>query len=156
MLLNMNQTGNLGTLIRMSDWFGLRNILCSSDCCDCYNPKVVRATSGSLARVRVHYIENLHETLKNLDAPLLGASMDGRNIYEEDSFPKNQDAVLVMGSEGQGLSPEVREVLHGFVSIPSYSSPNNNGNCSHSTGAESLNVAMAASILISEIKRASG
>jgi tRNA G18 (ribose-2'-O)-methylase SpoU len=93
----------------------------------------------------VHYIDNFHETLLGLDAPLVGASMDGKDIYKEGSFPKNQDAVLVMGSEGQGLSPEVREVLQGFVSIPSHSD----------SGAESLNVAMAASILISEIKRAS-
>ena len=158
--------GNLGTLIRMSDWFGLRHVLCSSDCCDCYNPKVVRATSGSLARVNVHYFDSLSDKLTELGVPVLGASMQGSNIYQPDAFPKNQQAVLVMGSEGQGLSREIEDMVESFVSIPAYAATKEGG-AAHpmdahtetyegNLRAESLNVAMAAGILVSEIKRASG
>ena len=159
--------GNLGTLIRLCDWFGMRNMLLSGDCCDCYNPKVVRATAGSLARVNVHYAaETLHGELLGVHAPLIGASMEGKSIYDLDlplkvgpdsSKSSNNGLVLVMGSEGQGLSPEVVNILDEVVSIPSYPFPDSEDDTSGERrieeATESLNVAMAAGILISEIKR---
>ena len=160
--------GNLGTLIRLCDWFGMRNMLLSGDCCDCYNPKVVRATAGSLARVNVHYAAGtLHGELSGLHAPLIGASMEGKSIYDLDlplkkvgsdgSKSSNNGLVLVMGSEGKGLSPEVVSILDEVVSIPSYPFPDREVDASEERrieeATESLNVAMAAGILISEIKR---
>ena len=138
---SVRDPGNLGTIIRICDWFGLRHLILSHDCCDCYNPKVVRATSGSLARVKVHYVESLSQELERLEVPVIGASAKGSSIYaSEFSFPSS--GVLVVGNEGQGLSEEVTQVLDQTVSIPSYGED-----------AESLNVAVATGILISEIKR---
>ena len=155
---SVRDPGNLGTLIRLCDWFGMRNLIVSSDCCDCFNPKVLRATSGSLARVNVHYVQSLHTELRSLDVPVLGAAMAGTSIYEAPLPDRSSGLVLVMGSEGQGLSEEVSKIVTDFVSIPSYpfarppDAPAGDPGQPDSA-AESLNVAMAAGVLISEIKR---
>jgi len=131
--------GNLGTIIRLCDWFGIGDILCSLDTVDCYNPKVLMATMGSIARVRVHYLD-LGESLNASDLPLFGASMEGRTLTDH-RFP--EEGILVMGSESHGISPEIRELLTDVVSIPSFGQ----------SGAESLNVGTAAAILLYELRR---
>ncbi len=135
--------GNLGTIIRLADWFGVRDIICSPNCADCFNPKVVQATMGAILRVRVHYVD-LVPLLKSLDGemPIYGAFLEGDNIYQRDL---TQEGVLVMGSEGQGVSEEVAALINERLYIPPY---NNNGD-----GSESLNVAIATAIICSEFRR---
>jgi TrmH family RNA methyltransferase len=130
--------GNMGTIIRLCDWFGITELVCSKDTVDCYNPKVVRATMGSLARIEVCYVDLNHWLSEQKDHMIVGASMEGQSIYET-SIPKR--AILVVGNEGQGLSALVSDQLHKEVSIPQYGK------------AESLNAAMATGILIGEIRR---
>jgi len=129
--------GNLGTLIRLCDWFGIGQLLCSPDTVDAYNPKVLQATMGSIGRVGLYYAP-LEETLRGCGIPVYGASMEGQAVG---SHPLQGPGVLVMGSESHGLSPGVRELLAATVSIPAFGQ------------AESLNVATAAAILLYEIRR---
>ena len=131
--------GNLGTIIRLCDWFGIRELLCSPDVVDCYNPKVLAATMGSIARVKVHYLP-LEEALGACGLPVFGASMEGAPA---DRFGLPAEGVLVMGSESHGVSGEIRGLLGQTLGIPGYGE----------TGAESLNVAMASGILLYEIRR---
>ncbi len=131
--------GNLGTIIRLCDWFSVKHIICSLDTVDCYNPKVIRATVGSLARVNVHY-RLLNDFLVQTSLPVYGATTTGKSIYTTSVHPSS---VLVLGNEGQGISTKIKKILDHEISIPSYE----NGK------TESLNVAMAAGILIGEIKR---
>lgn len=130
--------GNMGTLIRLCDWFGVKDLVCSHDTVDCFNPKVVRATMGSLTRVGVHYVDLPHWLASQKNYTIVGASMSGTSVYETPMAPP---AILVIGNEGQGLSDVVTAHLQKEVSIPRYGQ------------AESLNAAMAAGILIGEIKR---
>jgi len=131
--------GNLGTIIRLCDWFGLNQLICSPDTVDCFNPKVVQASMGSLAKVHVHYVD-LTSFIHHHNLSAVGTAMQGENMYTA-TLPPN--AVLVMGNEGQGISGEVKAVLQKSVVIPSFGSP----------AAESLNVAMATGILLSEFRR---
>lgn len=132
--------GNLGTIIRLCDWFGVQQLLCSEDTVDCFNPKVVQATMGSLARVAVHYL-SLSEYFGNTTLPIYGGFMDGKNIYSE-KLPK--DGIVVMGNEANGISDEIiRKITH-KISIPRF------GNIQKT---ESLNVATATAILLSEFRR---
>lgn len=131
--------GNLGTIVRVCDWFSIRHIVCSTDTVDCYNPKVVQASMGSLARVRIHY-ENLPHFFSTHKLTALGTDMDGENLYQTE-LP--QKTVLVMGNEGQGISDTLKPYLHKTISIPSFGNPS----------AESLNVAIATGIVISEFRR---
>ena len=131
--------GNLGTIIRLCDWFGIRDLLCTPDTVDCYNPKVLMATMGSMARVRVHYLP-LKEALSGSGLPVFGASMEGGPLG---SFRLPDQGILVMGSESHGISAGVAEELQGTLGI----SPFGNGR------AESLNVAMASAIFLYEIRR---
>jgi TrmH family RNA methyltransferase len=138
--------GNLGTIIRTCDWFGVHHIICSRDTADCYNPKVVQATMGALARVKIQYVDDLASVLKQSceqGYPIYGTQLDGRNIYYADSVPTKQKGVIVMGNEGKGLSPEVRAVVSHPLLIPSYAE-----NC-----VESLNVSIATAIILSEFRR---
>lgn len=132
--------GNLGTIIRLCDWFGIKQLVCSFDTVDVYNPKVVQATMGSIARVQVHYTD-LPGFLHSWGGVVWGAHMEGKSVYAA-NWPK--DLVLVMGNEANGLSQAVRSELDATVAIPSHQD---------TTGAESLNVAMATSILLSELRR---
>jgi TrmH family RNA methyltransferase len=131
--------GNLGTIIRLCDWFGIRHILCSPDTVDCFNPKVLMATMGSIARVRLHY-GPLEENLTESGLPLIGASMEGTGVARYE-FP--EEGILLMGSESHGISPGLREHLTATLSIPA----------SRNSGAESLNVGTATAILLYELRR---
>jgi len=131
--------GNLGTIIRLCDWFGIRHILCSPDTVDCYNPKVLMATMGSIARVHLHY-QPLEDILPQSGLPLYGASMEGLPISDH-ALPG--EGILIMGSESHGISSPLRESLDQVVSVPSR----------NAGGAESLNVGTATGILLYEIFR---
>lgn len=149
--------GNLGTIIRTCDWFGIRDIYCSRETADCYNPKVVQATMGALARVRVHYVD-LVEWLTSYSeagqqsegqshsasAPIYGTLLDGRNMYEPGAISDRQNGIIIMGNEGNGISPEVRRLITHPLYIPSY---NENGS------VESLNVSIATAIILAEFRR---
>lgn len=135
--------GNLGTIIRIADWFGIRNIVCSNDTVDVFNPKTVQATMGALARVKVHYAD-LVPFLKSLpnDFPVFGTFLEGDNIYQMD-LP--QKAVIIMGNEGNGISKEVGQLVNKKLFIPSFP-PNE-------PTSESLNVAVATAITCAEFRR---
>lgn len=134
--------GNLGTIIRMCDWFGVKDLLCSHGTVDCYNPKVVQATMGSIARVNIRY-EDLPEFLKEAKKKLsvYGAFLEGENVYTE---PLPSEGVIVMGNEANGISPEIETLVRQKLSIPQF------GN---SRETESLNVATATAIFLSEFRR---
>jgi len=134
--------GNLGTIIRLCDWFGIKQIICSEDTVDCFNPKVLQASMGSLARVQLHYLdlEDFFDRVNKL--PVYGAFMDGENVYKE-KLPRQ--AVLLMGNEGSGISSTLEKSISKRISIPQFGSQQQ---------TESLNVAMATSILLSEFHRA--
>ncbi len=136
--------GNLGTIIRLADWFGIEQIICSPTCADCFNPKVVQATMGAILRVQVHYtpLVPLMESLRKLEVPIYGAFLEGDNIYNRQL---SQDGVIVMGNEGQGVSTEVANFIDQRLYIPPYPA-----DCQSS---ESLNVAIATSIICSEFRR---
>ncbi|MEO6524405.1 MAG: RNA methyltransferase [Mucilaginibacter sp.] len=129
--------GNLGTIIRTADWFGIKNIICSDDTVDAYNPKVVQATMGSLSRIHVHYVD-LQNLLKTTDLPIFGALLDGDNIYTTNF---GEHGLVVMGNEGNGIRPEIQELIQRPVTIPLIGK------------AESLNVAIATAVFCSEISR---
>ncbi|MDN3724527.1 RNA methyltransferase [Aequorivita sp. SDUM287046] len=135
--------GNLGTIIRLCDWFGVKQIICSEDTADCYNPKVVQATMGSLARVQVHYL-SLMEYLSRTNLPIFGGAMNGKNVYSE-KLPAT--GILVMGNEANGISEEIIQKITHKITIPRY------GNIQKT---ESLNVATATAILLSEFRRTTG
>jgi len=141
-LSDINDPGNLGTLIRLCDWFGIRNIYCSKKTVDPYNPKVVQASMGSLSRVKLFYTD-LKSLMKKQELPVYGAVMDGEPIYGK-NLPEN--ALLVIGNEANGIADELYPNIDHRISIPQFTS---------SHGAESLNAAMAGSILISEFRRRS-
>ena len=133
--------GNLGTIIRMCDWFGIQELICSQDTVDCYNPKVVQATMGSLTRVNISYT-SLEDYLSKSSIYKYGAFMEGNNVYKSTLETKN--AVIILGNEANGISSSTLPYIDEKISIPSYGS---------SRGAESLNVAMAGAILLGEFKR---
>lgn len=135
--------GNLGTIIRVADWFGIKDIFCSLDTADCWNPKVVQATMGSIARVQLHYVD-LNKMVESLPAnyPIYATLLDGENIYKQEL---SHHGMIVMGNEGKGISPILRTKINRKLYIPSYSSDGNT--------AESLNVAIATSIVCAEFRR---
>ena len=134
--------GNLGTIIRIADWFGIHDIFCSEDTADAWNPKVVQATMGSIARVNIYYmsLSALIDTLP-ADYPVYGTLLDGDNIYTQ---PLTPHGLIVMGNEGNGISPEIRAKVNRRLLIPSYSQDDT---------AESLNVAIATAITCAEFRR---
>jgi len=136
--------GNLGTIIRICDWFGIQDIFCSPDTVDQYNPKVIQASMGSFNRVNMFKCDftTVKTLAQNSETKVFGAFMDGKNIYSE-TLPKN--TLLVMGNEGNGISKEVEELIDVRISIPNLST--------NSIKAESLNVSVATSIICSEFKR---
>ena len=137
---DVRDPGNLGTLIRLCDWFGVRNIVCSKETADCYNPKVVQASMGSLARVHVLYTD-LPPFLSKTEIPVFAADAKGKNVYTT-KLPEK--AILVMGNEANGVSEAVMKLSQERLSIPNFS---------HMQEAESLNVAVATAILLSEFRR---
>lgn len=136
---SVQDPGNLGTIIRLCDWFGVTDIICSVDTVDCYNPKVLQATMGSIARVAIHYI-SLPTFLRNTQLPVYGTFMDGASV---NTFKLPQHGIMVMGNEGKGISEEVGKLCAFRLAIPQF------GNRT----TESLNVASATAILLHQIRR---
>ncbi len=143
MLDGVQDPGNLGTIIRLADWFGIATVVCSRDCADAFAPKVVQATMGALARVEVVQAD-LPTVLRALpaDFPVFGTFMDGPNLYGE-TLPT--DAVVIMGNEGNGISEAVSRCVNRRIHIPNYPVGRHT--------VESLNVAVAAAITCSEFRR---
>ena len=135
--------GNMGTIVRVADWFGIENIVCSNDTVDIYNPKVVQATMGSIARVNVAYtqLKDFFRSLPN-STPVYGTLLDGENMYTSDL---SSDGVVIMGNEGKGISHDIRKYITHALRIPNY--PGNRET------AESLNVAVATAIVCAEFRR---
>ncbi len=136
---DVRDPGNLGTIIRLCDWFGVKNIVCSRTTVDCFNPKVLQATMGSIARVNIVYAD-LEPYLEQLGLPIYGATMEGVTVYQT-TLPSS--GILLLGNEANGISPSLMRKLDAKIAIPQFGSET----------AESLNVAMATGILLSEIRR---
>ncbi len=134
---DIQDPGNLGTIIRTAEWFGFERIICSLDTVDVYNAKVVQATMGSLSRMRVDYLD-ISALLDQISVPSFGALLNGQSIFET-NFGK--EGLVVLGNEGNGIRPEIIEKLDYSVTIPSFGK------------AESLNVAVAATVFCTEIAR---
>ena len=134
--------GNLGTIVRLADWFGIEHIICSHDTADVYGPKAMQATMGALAHVKVHYT-NLNEYIeKNRNVPVYGAFLEGENIYKKHLTNKG---IIVMGNEGNGIRKETESLINEKLYIPPYPPE-------HET-TESLNVAVATAIICAEFRR---
>lgn len=134
--------GNLGTIMRIADWFGINTIICSRDTVDVYNPKVIQATMGAISRVRVHYCDLPELLKKHMDIPIYGTFLDGKNMY---NVELSAHGFLVMGNEGQGISDNVGALVSHRLFIPSYPEGEQT--------SESLNVSMATAIAIAEFRR---
>ena len=137
---SIRDPGNLGTILRLCDWFGIDQIICSKETVDIYNPKVVQATMGSLARVNVNYID-LETYISQTHLPVFGTFMDGTTIYKTD-LP--QEGIIVMGNEANGISPEIEKSIKYRLAIPRFGKIKK---------TESLNVATATAIILSEFRR---
>ena len=134
--------GNLGTIIRIADWFGIDHIICSKETADAWNPKVVQATMGSLAHVHLHYTDlNTFLTTVADDVPIYGTLLDGNDIY---STELSDSGIIVMGNEGNGITESVRKMVSHRLLIPDFH---------EGKSAESLNVAIATAIVCSEFRR---
>ena len=141
---DVQNPGNLGTIIRLADWFGITDIVCSPGSADCFNPKVVQATMGAILRVRVHYTD-LAECLAAAAAqgtPVYGTFLEGENIYRTELTP---EGIVVMGNEGRGVTEAVARTVTRKLFIPPWPAGRR--------GSESLNVAMATGIICSEFRR---
>jgi TrmH family RNA methyltransferase len=136
--------GNLGTIIRTADWFGIRQIICTPDSTDLYNPKVVQSTMGSITRVQVDYldIETLLGSSEIKGKPVFGTFLTGNNIYEASLGP---DPLILFGNESHGLSGRFDHYIHQRISIPYFSRMGH--------GSESLNVASSVAVICSELRR---
>lgn len=141
---DIRDPGNLGTILRIADWYGIENVVCSANSVDLYNPKVIQATMGSFLRVNCFYSElkTLIEEAKQNKISVYASLLEGKNIYQE-KLPN--EAILVMGNEANGISKEIIDLCTNYITIPSFSKSE--------TGAESLNVSIATAILISEFSR---
>ena len=137
---DVRDPGNLGTIIRLCDWFGIKNLVCSNATVDCYNSKVVQATMGSLARIDIQYVD-LQAYLDVYENDIFGTFMDGKNIYTE-TLPEN--GIIVMGNEANGISEAIEKRVTNKLSIPRFGDLK---------ATESLNVATATAIVLSEFKR---
>lgn len=139
---DIQDPGNLGTIIRIADWFGIKHIFCSTATADAFNPKTVQATMGALSRVELHYV-NLPEFLSEMkDIPVYGTFLDGTDLYTRDLTP---NGIIVMGNEGNGISPEIAQLVSDRLLIPNYPKD--------TATSESLNVAVATAIVCGEFRR---
>jgi TrmH family RNA methyltransferase len=139
---DIQDPGNLGTIIRIADWFGIKHIFCSTATVDAFNPKTVQATMGALSRVELHYV-NLPEFLSEMkDIPVYGTFLDGTDLYTRDLTP---NGIIVMGNEGNGISPEITQLVSDRLLIPNYPKD--------TATSESLNVAVATAIVCGEFRR---
>ena len=137
---DIRDPGNLGTIIRLCDWFGVRQLLCSMETVDVYNPKVIQSTMGSIKRVNVSYVD-LNQYIAETQLPVFGTFMNGKNVYHE-KLPQN--AVLVLGNEANGISATLEKIIENRISIPRFGAIQE---------TESLNVATATAIFLSEFRR---
>lgn len=135
---NIQDPGNLGTIIRLADWFGIEQIICSPETADFYNPKVIQATMGSFTRVNIVY-QDISEILSHSQRPIFGTDMVGENLYQMD-FPR--EFYLILGNEGNGIRPEIKQLVHQNITIPRFGKLQS---------TESLNVSMAAGIILGQI-----
>ena len=140
---SVQDPGNLGTILRIADWFGIHHILCSEGTADVYNPKCVQSCMGALARVEVCYC-NLPEVLREVQIPIYGTFLNGTDIYQEELSP---NGIIVMGNEGNGISEEVAKLVNRRLYIPNFPKG--------SLTTESLNVAVATGIVCAEFRRRS-
>jgi len=136
--------GNMGTIVRLADWYGIENIFCSKDTADIYNPKTVQATMGALARVKIHYLDIVEFLKENHSVSVYGTLLDGENIYSEEISP---NGIIVMGNEGNGIRPETEKLINRKLYIPNYPPGRET--------SESLNVAIATAIICAEFRRRS-
>lgn len=136
--------GNMGTIVRLADWFGIGDIVCSPDTADCFNPKVVQATMGAILRVRVHYtdLEVFLARVRDEDTPVYGTFLGGENLYDADLTPAG---VVVMGNEGRGIGAACARSVSRRLFIPPFPAERQ--------GSESLNVAIATAVVCSEFRR---
>lgn len=141
---DIQNPGNLGTIIRLADWFGIGDIVCSSGTADCFNPKVVQATMGAILRVRVHYTDlpRFLAEAAGRGTPVYGTFLEGDNIYDA---PLTRGGIVVMGNEGRGVTPETARTVTRKLFIPPFPADRR--------GSESLNVAMATGIVCAEFRR---
>ena len=140
---NIQDPGNMGTIIRIADWFGIENIYCSNGSVDVYNPKTVQATMGAIGRVKIHYTD-LQELISTLNGktPIYGTFLDGEDIY---SSTLSNKGIIVMGNEGNGISEECSRIIKKRLLIPNYPRERST--------SESLNVSVATAIICSEFRR---
>ena len=141
---NVQDPGNLGTIIRLASWFGIQHIVCSINTVDCYNPKVVQSTMGAIAKVAVHYthLESFLDNIEPKTTNIYGTFLEGDSIYETEL---STNGIVVLGNEGNGISDSVGQFVKQKILIPAFSN--------NQTHVESLNVSMAASIVCSEFRR---
>ena len=137
---SVRDPGNLGTIIRLCDWFGVKELVCSKETVDCYNPKVIQATMGSITRVNISYLD-LNTFLAEAETPVFGAFMDGKNVYKSE-LPKT--GIIIMGNEANGISEVIEQQVTNRIAIPRFGDLQ---------ATESLNVATATAILLSEFRR---
>ena len=135
---DVQDPGNLGTIIRIADWFGIDTIYCSENTADAWSPKVVQATMGSIARVNIIY-SDLQELISKAQVPVYGTLLDGQDIYTQEL---SKEGIIVMGNEGNGISAPIRKLINRRLLIPQFHE-----------GPESLNVAIATAITCSEFRR---
>ena len=146
---DVRDPGNLGTIIRLCDWFGIETLFCSEESVDVYNPKVVQATMGSISRVNVVY-GNLEVFLSQTKLPVFGTFMDGKNLYKE-TLPK--EAILILGNEANGISASLEKGIKNRIAIPRFPSAVGDASSDDMQKTESLNVATATAIFLSEFRR---
>ncbi|AYV24194.1 RNA methyltransferase [Vibrio mediterranei] len=133
----VSDPGNLGTIIRIADWYGIKHIVASTDCADPYNPKTIRATMGSFGRVQVTLLD-LPSYLEQASLPVYGAFLEGENVHK---MTFSSEGILLMGSESHGVRPDAAQYVTDKITIPAFG------------GAESLNVAMATGIILDNFRR---
>ena len=139
---DVQDPGNLGTIIRLADWFGIEHIFCSLGTVDVYNPKTVQGTMGALARVKLHYVDLPSIIASMPSVPIYGTFLDGNNIYAE---TLSANGLIIMGNEGKGVSPEVAKLVNKRLYVPNYPSER--------VTSESLNVAVATAVVCAEFRR---
>lgn len=136
--------GNMGTICRIADWFGIEDIICSHETVDIFNPKSIQATMGAIARIKIHYcdLENYLSTARNLGIPVYGTFLEGNNIYDTQL---STNGIVVMGNEGNGISASISNLISNRLLIPNYPAGR--------ITTESLNVAVATAITVAEFRR---
>lgn len=139
---DVQDPGNLGTILRVADWFGIENVFCSPGTADIYNPKTVQATMGAISRVRVHYCDLAAFISSLKDVNVYGTFLDGKNMYDS---PLSENGLIVMGNEGNGISAQIEELVNSKLFIPNFPAGR--------ATSESLNVAMATGIICAEFRR---